>query len=150
MISALPNRFKYRQKSQFTVFLFFFFSLQFQIVSNTVKMHHFKIFSAVSNRFKCRQNAPFTVPVFKICACFFLWSYKSFQIVYEYTLHLVFDLSLKFQIAFQIASECAILPSMVSTCSGGADSHPHAPPTQNPGTPLQHCSIKHFGYTDEG
>ena len=84
-----------------------------------------------------------------MCACFFLWSYKSFQIVYEYTLHLVFDLSLKFQIAFQIASECAILPSMVSTCSGGADSHPHAPPTQNPGTPLQHCSIKHFGYTDE-
>ena len=47
------------------------FSLQFQIVLNTVGMHHLPslflfFFSAFPNRFKCRQNAPFTVLVFKI------------------------------------------------------------------------------------
>ena len=52
--------------------LFSFYSLQFQIISNTVRMHHlpslfsFCVFSAVRNWFKCRQNAPFNALVFKM------------------------------------------------------------------------------------
>ena len=50
--------------------LFSKMSLYFQIVSNTVIMHHLlslftKNFFADPNRFKQRRNAPFTEPVFK-------------------------------------------------------------------------------------
>ena len=49
---------------------FSFYSLQFQIVSNKVKMHHLLsmisiFFTAVPNSFECRKNAPFSVLVFK-------------------------------------------------------------------------------------
>ena len=45
-------------------------ALHFQIVSNTIRMHHLlSLFSygffAVPNRFECHQNAPFSVIVFK-------------------------------------------------------------------------------------
>ena len=92
-LSVILNCLKYRQNEPFTVFAF-------------------KFFSAVPNRFKCRQNAHFTVPVFKSISVIIPNCFKyrqkapftlnsqnsnSFQILYEYTLHLVFDLSLKFQ-----------------------------------------------------
>ena len=84
---------KYRQKSQFTVFLLFFFlfsSKSFQIPSKcTIKRPCFQFFSEVTNRFqtvrkhdfrtcfqfflsevpyriRCRQNATFNVLAFKI------------------------------------------------------------------------------------
>ena len=58
-------------------------SLQFQIVSNTVKMYHLpSLFSLLSlhfqNCFKCSRNAPCTVLVL-----IFVCSSKSFQIVSE-------------------------------------------------------------------
>ena len=106
---AFLNRFKYRQNAPFTV-LVFIISPQFQIVSNTARMHHlpslfslflcnsksfqipsectiyrpcFHYFSAVPNCFKYRQNAPFIVLVF----IFFLCSSKSFQIPSECTIY---------------------------------------------------------------
>ena len=83
MNSAVPNIFKYRQNAPFSVF-FFLFSLQFQIVSNAVRMHH-------------------------LASLFFsLCYYKSFQIPPECTLYLVLDLSLKFQIG--ISNSVYLMP----------------------------------------
>ena len=92
---------------------FSIWSLQFQIVSNTVRevtiyrflfllffsavpnrfkyrqnapfsVLVFKVFNAMPNHFKCRQNAPFTVP-----ACFqnYLCNSKLFQIPSESTIY---------------------------------------------------------------
>ena len=51
--------------------LLFLFCLQFQIVLNTVKMHHLLslisiFFTVVPNSFECRQNALFSVLVLKM------------------------------------------------------------------------------------
>jgi len=61
-------------------------SLQFQIVSNTVRMHHLLslisiFFTSVPNSFEYRQNAPFSILVLKG----FLYDSKSFQIPSECT-----------------------------------------------------------------
>ena len=96
--SAVPNRFKYRQDACFRDIF-----LQFQIVSNTVTAHALEtLFYFLSLQFQIvstigrRQNAPFTVIVFKIFsavpnrfkyrqdACFrdiFFFSSLQFQII---------------------------------------------------------------------
>ena len=83
LFSTVPNRFKYRPNAPFAILVFFF--LRFQIVSNTVRMHHLPsffcgsksfqipsectlyhpcfLFFCGSKSFKYRQNAPFTVLV---------------------------------------------------------------------------------------
>ena len=93
MFSAVQNRFRYRQNTCFRdiVFIFFlsssesfhipsesmlqrhffyFFSLQFRIVSSTVRKHDletlFSFFSTVPKRFKYHQNACFKDIIFKI------------------------------------------------------------------------------------
>ena len=89
MISAVPNRFKYRQRSHNIPFSFSSFFLcsskSFQIPSERpFSVLVFKVFTAIPNHFKCRQNAPFTVP-----ACFqnYLCNYKLFQIPSESTIY---------------------------------------------------------------
>ena len=72
-----PNRFKYHQNA--CLRLFSLFSLQFQIVSNNLRMHALDIsfskkISAVPNRLKYRQNACFRDIVFIFfLPYFFAW-----------------------------------------------------------------------------
>ena len=80
--SAVPNRFKYRQNAPFIV-LVFIISLQFQIVSKTVRMHHLpSLFSFISLQFQIVSN---TVRMHALDTLFslFLCSFKSFQILSE-------------------------------------------------------------------
>ena len=107
MIYAVPNRFKYRHKSQFTVFFFFFF---FSAVPNRFKSRHntrfrniaFIYFSAVPNRLKYRHVSecmhsnetcssisfpkPSECMLMRHRLCFFLCISKLFQIPPEYPL----------------------------------------------------------------
>ena len=55
--SAVPNRLKYRQNACFRDIVFFFFSLQFQIVLNTVRIHALeRLFSKCSLQFQIVLN----------------------------------------------------------------------------------------------
>ena len=73
--------------------------VQFQIVSNAVRMHH--LASQLFYLFCSFQLFQIPSECTLHCPCFrnFLCSSKSFQIVQEYMLYLVIDLSLKFQIS---------------------------------------------------
>ena len=73
----------------------------------------FIFISAVPNCFKYRQNAQFSVPVLKIFSEALNCFKRCSKLVFEKTL------------------EYSILPSMFSELSGGTDSLPHAPLTQN-------------------
>ena len=122
MIYAVPNRFKYRHKSQFTVFYFFFF---FSAVPNRFKSRHttrfrniaFIYFSAVPNRLKYRHASecmhsnetcssisfpkPSECMLMRHCFHFFLCSSKSFEIPPEYPLKklrgIISNISLQYQ-----------------------------------------------------
>ena len=76
LFSAVPNRFKYRQNAPVTA-LVFIISLQFQVVSNTVRMHHlpslFSLFLCSSKSFKI----PSECTIYRPCFHYFL----HFQIV---------------------------------------------------------------------
>ena len=121
------NRFECRQNAPFTV-LVFIFSLQFHIVSNTIRMHHlpslfsfflcnsisfkipsectiyrpcFHFFSASPYRFKYRKNAPFTVLVY----IFFLQFHIVSNTVRMHHLPSLFSFFLCNSISFQIPWE---------------------------------------------
>ena len=106
--SAVLNRFKYHQYECFKRNNVLYFPLHFQIVSNTVRMHHLpSLFSFFSLQFQILYTVRMHAldPLFSI----FLCSSKSFQILSERMLQIhSFHLFLCSSESFQIRSECML------------------------------------------
>ena len=99
-------------------------------MSSECTFHRFTVFKSISviipNCFKYRQKAPFTLNS---------QNFNSFQILYEYTLHLVFDLSLKFQNGISKSVRMyhfTVHGININRWDRPPTSHP-SPLTQNPG-----------------
>ena len=76
----VPNRFKYRQSVPFTVPVFF--SLQFKIVSNTVRIHHLLFLFQISRRLSSSSCSPPPPPSFG--TNMYSFSYCSFKYCVKY------------------------------------------------------------------
>ena len=113
--SALQNRFKHRQKALFTVLVFYICSLQFQIVTNTVRTHYLlSLFSFYSLHFQIVSNTTRTHYLLSLFPFYSL----HFQIVSNTTrTHYLLSLFSFYSLHFQIVSNTIRMHHLLSLFS---------------------------------